>query len=64
MNAAEKGTRFGAFAPQHVELVSKNQNFRLAPGSRPDSLVSAYANSLRKSIIGNEHRPICGCSPA
>jgi hypothetical protein len=24
------------FAPQHVELVSKNQNFRLKPCSRPE----------------------------
>ncbi len=33
---AIKGRSLRRFAPEHIELVSKNQDFRLKPCSRPE----------------------------
>src|ERR1019366_1064428 len=38
------------FAPQHVELVSKNQDFRLKPCSRPEQPGCLRAGRVRTSF--------------
>jgi hypothetical protein len=59
-----RATRFGAL---RCSTLSWCRRTRISASSRVldwNSLVSAHASNLRKSIIGNEHRPIRDCSLA
>ena len=46
-----KTTRFGRFAPQHIELMSKDQDFGLQRGPRPEQSDQAHQINLQRSPI-------------
>jgi hypothetical protein len=45
-------------APQHIDLLPKNQDFRFKRTLELNKLVSAVHSSMRTSTIGHEHHPI------
>ena len=53
-----------AFAPQHIELVSKNQNFGFQRGPRPDYSDQDTPDQLANILHQGEYQPIRGCQSA
>jgi hypothetical protein len=48
------------FAPQHVELVSKDKDLGLHAARDRNSSIKAQQINLQRSLIGSEYQPICG----
>ena len=48
---AIKGRSLRRFAPEHIELVSKNQDFRLKPCSRPEQPRQRTCQATKKTNI-------------
>jgi hypothetical protein len=45
-------------APQHVELMSKDQVLGLQRSPRPNTPIKAHQINLQRSLIGSEYQPI------
>jgi hypothetical protein len=59
VNVTERQPLWG-FAPQHVELMSKDKDLGLQRSPHRNGPIKAHQINLQRSLIGSEYQPIRG----
>jgi hypothetical protein len=59
VNVTERQSLRG-FAPQHVELMSKDKDLSFQRSPRRNTPIKAHQINLQRSLIGSEYQPIRG----